>query len=244
MNPQVLTERFEMRLGPSDFDELDAWRARQRDVPSRSEAMRRLMELGLAADGKQGKPEVKLGNGEKLIILMLCELFKNLKLNKEIEPAFVEEVIYGGHYWALDWKYPGIFHGHEDSMAVLDETVDILDMWSFLEDGYSKLSKKEKDRVAAEAEPFGEDVVFLGFDGNGEGEYIGIARFLVEQLDRFTKFKGRELNAHMQTLEPHRRMLAVFEPIRRTMTGRDLNADEIIRVLKAKLHPSRRETQA
>ena len=29
MNPQVLTERFEMRLGQSDLDELDAWRARQ-----------------------------------------------------------------------------------------------------------------------------------------------------------------------------------------------------------------------
>jgi uncharacterized protein len=178
---------FQSRLGQSDLDELDAWRARQSDVPSRSEAVRRLMEPGLAADRKQDKREIRLGDGEKLIILMLCDLFKKLKLNSDIEPEFVEEVIYGGHYWALDWKYPGIFHGHEDSMAVLHETVNILDMWSFLEDGYSKLSKKEKDRVAAEAEPFGKHVVFRGFDGNGEAEYIGIARFLVEQLDRFTK---------------------------------------------------------
>jgi uncharacterized protein YfbU (UPF0304 family) len=244
MNPQVLTERFEMRLGQSDLDELDAWRARQGDVPSRSEAVRRLMEQGLAVDGKQDKREIRLGDGEKLIILMFCDLFKKLKLKSDIEPEFVEEVIHGGHYWALDWKYPGIFHGHEDSMAVLHETVNILDMWSFLEDGYSKLSKKEKDRIAAEGEPFGKHVVFRGFDGNGEGEYIGIARFLVEQLDRFTKFTGRELNAHMPTVEAHRRMLAVFEPIRRTMMGRDLNADEIIEILKAMLHPSRRKAQA
>ena len=244
MNPQVLTERFEMRLGQSDLDELDAWRGRQSDVPSRSEAMRRLMEQGLAADSKRDKREIRLGDGEKLVILMLCDLFKKLKVSSDIEPEFVEEVIYGGHYWSLEWKYPGIFHGHEDSMAVLHETVNILDRWCFLEGGYSKLSKKEKDRVAAEAEPFGKDVVFRGFDGNGEGGYIGIARFLVEQLDRFTKFKGRELNAHMPTSEAHRRMLAVFEPIRRTMMGRDLNADEIIEILKAKLHPSRRKAQA
>jgi len=244
MNPQALTERFEMRLGQSDLDELDAWRARHSDVPSRSEAVRRLMEQGLAADGKPDKREIRLGDGEKLIILMLCDLFKKLELKSDIQPEFVEEVIYGGHFWALDWKYPGIFHGHEDSTAVLHDTVNILDMWSFLEDGYSKLSKKEKDRVAAEAEPFGKHVVFRGFDGNGEGEYIGIARFLVEQLDRFTKFAGRELNAHMPTVETHRRMLAVFQPIRRTMTGRDLNADEIIGILKATLHPSRRRAQA
>src|ERR1700730_15629853 len=162
---------------------------------------------------------------------MLCELFKGLKLKSDIEPEFVEAVIHGGHYWALEWKYSGIFHGHEDSRAILSETVDILDMWSFLEDGYSKLSKKDKDRVAAEAEPFGKHVVFRGFDGNNEGEYMGIARFLVEELDRFTKFKGRDLNAHMPTLDAHRRMLAVFEPIRRTMTGRDLNAAEIIEIL-------------
>jgi hypothetical protein len=37
------------------------------------------------------------------------------------------------------------------------------------------------------------------------------------------------------------RMLAVFEPMRRTLTGRELNADEIIAILKAWLHPSRRE---
>jgi len=241
MNPQVLTERFEMRLGRSDVDELDVWRARQSDVPSRSEAVRRLMERGLAADGKQDKREIRLLNGEKLMILMLCDLFKKLKLKCDIEPEFVEEVIYGGHYWALDWKYPGIFHGHEDSMVVLHETVNVLDMWSFLENGYAKLSKKQKDRVAAEAAPFGRHVVFQGFDGNGESEYIGIARFLVEQLDRFAKFTGRELNAHMPTVEAHRRMLAVFEPIRRAMTGRDLNADEVIEILKAMLHPTRRK---
>jgi uncharacterized protein YfbU (UPF0304 family) len=239
MNAEAMTERFEMRLGQSVLEEVDSWRARQSDVPSRSEAVRRLVETALGSSGEQR--QIKLGDGEKLILIMLSQLFKQLKLKSEIDPNFVEAVIHGGHYWALDWQYPGIFHGHEDARTVVSEVGNILEMWSFLEDGVGKLSKKDKDRVAAEAEPFGKHVVFPGFDGNNEGEHLGIARFLIEELDRFAKFEGRDLNAHMPTLEAYRRMFSVFEPIRSTLTGRDLNAAEIIEILKAKLHPSRRK---
>jgi uncharacterized protein len=240
MNAEAMTERFEMRLNQTVLEQVDAWRSSQGDLPSRSEAVRRLVEAGLAAGGE--KRDIRLADGEKLILVMLCELFKTLKLkDAEIEPDFVESVIFGGHYWGLEWKYSGLFHGHVDRRAVVSEVVDILDMWSFLEDGYAKLSKKEKDRVAAEAAPFGKHVVFHGFDGNNEGEYIGVARFMVEKLDRFTKFAGRDFNAHMPTLDAHRRMLAVFEPVRRNLTGRDLSAAEIIRIMKAMLHPSRKK---
>ena len=239
MNAQAMTERFEMRLGQTVLEELDQWRVRQDDLPSRSEAVRRLVEAGLGESGE--KRNLKLGDGEKLILIMLCQLFKQLKLKSEIDPAFVEEVIRGGHYWAFDWEYPGIFHGHEDARAVVSEVVNILDMWSFLERGFGELSKKDKDRIAAEAEPFGKHVVFAGFDGNNEGEHMSIARFLINELDRFSEFKGRDLNAHMHTLDAHRRMLSVFGPIRSNLTGRDLNATEIIEILKAKLHPSRRK---
>jgi len=45
----------------------------------------------------------------------------------------------------------------------------------------------------------------------------------------------------MPTLEGYRRMLPVFATISRTLTGRDLNATEIIKILKARVHPSRRK---
>lgn len=237
MNAQVMTERFEMRLSASDLENVDSWRAMQDDLPSRAEAVRRLVEVGLA---KGGKRRIALGDGEKLIVMMLCQLFKHLKVDSEIDPDFVEEIIYGGHYWGLSWGYTGLFHDHEDSETVVTEVVDTLDMWSFLERGFEALSKQEKDRVAADAKPFGEHVRFTGWDGNGESEHIGVARFLINKLDRFTDFKGRELNAHMPTLDTHKRMLAVFEPIRSNLIGRGMSADEIIQVLQEKLHPSRR----
>jgi len=241
MSAQAMTERFEMRLGASVLEEVDAWRARQNDVPSRAEAIRRLIEAGLAATSGREK-QVRLADGDKLILLMLRDLSKQLKLKSgEIDPDFIAEVIFGGHSWGLEWQYSGIFHRHEDAKAVVSEVVNILDMWSFLESGYQKLSKKDKARVAAEAEPVGKHVVFTGFDGNNESEHIGVARFLIEQLGRFTYFKGRELNAHMPSIAAYRRMVAVFEPIRRKLTGRDLTADEIIGILKAWRQPSWRK---
>jgi uncharacterized protein YfbU (UPF0304 family) len=240
MNAETMTERFEMRLGQSVLEEVDSWRARQSDVPSRSEAVRRLVEAGLAAGGEER--QIKISDGEKLILIMLSQLFKHLKMKGgEIDPEFVESVIFGGHYWGLDWKYSGLFHGHEDAKTVVSEVVNILDMWYFLERGYAALSKKDKDLVATEAEPFGKKVVFPGFDGNNEREHLGVADFLIKKLDRFTEFEQRDLNAHMATLDGYRLMLPVFEPIRRTLTGRDLNATEIIDILKAKLRPSRRK---
>jgi uncharacterized protein YfbU (UPF0304 family) len=233
-----MTERFEMRLGPSVLENLDAWRATQGDVPSRSEAVRRLVELGLA---KSAPEQITLSAGEKLIVIMLCQLFKHLKVKGDVDPGFLEEVIYGGHYWGLDWRYTGLFHGHVDSEAVVSEVVDVLDMWHFLERGFDALSKKDKDRVAAEAGPFGKHVVFAGFDGNGESEHIGVARFLIDRLDRFTVFKGRDLNSHCPSLDSYQRMLTVFEPMRMNLIGRELDAAQIIEILRARTHPSMRK---
>lgn len=244
MNAQAMTERFEMRLDPSVLEQVDAWRARQSDLPSRSEAVRRLVDAGLAARATE-KKEIRLSDGDKLVLTLLCQIIKQLKLKSDVDPAFVEEVIDSGHYWGLSWKYPGIYHGHEDRAAVVSETLDIMDMWYFIERGYKGLSKKDKDRVAVEAEPLGKHVVFSGFDGNNESEYLSVARFFIEHLDRFPEFKGRDLNSHMPSIDADRRMLAAFKPMReKILVGRDFNADEIIQLLKERIHPSRRKPTA
>ena len=42
------TERFQMRVAPSFLATIDEWRRKQRDLPPRAEAIRRLVELGLS----------------------------------------------------------------------------------------------------------------------------------------------------------------------------------------------------
>jgi uncharacterized protein len=110
--------------------------------------------------------------------------------------------------------------------------VDVLDMWSFIERGYEKLTRKEKERVENEASPFGKNVQFPGFDGNNESSHLGISRFLIEKMNRFSQFKKRELYSHMPTIDTYQRMLVAFMPMREGLSGTNLNANQIIQILK------------
>lgn len=234
---EAKTARFEMRLDQRMLDRVDVWRADQRDYPSRAEAVRQLIDVGLSASSSS---QLKFSDAEKLNTLMLCDIFKHLEIESDIDPEFVEAAVHGGHFWGLVWKYPGIYHGHKDNEQVVTEVADVLAMWYFIESGYEKLSKKDKERVKTEAEPFGEHVTFLGFDGNNESEYMGIAHFLICKLDRFSNFEGRDLNSHIPSIETYRRMFGVFEPMQRNLMGGELSASQIIDILKAMIHPQHR----
>lgn len=224
--------RFEMLLDEDILERVERWRAEQHDIPSRAEAVRRLLDIGLS------KARMSISDGEKLILMMLRDLYKHHKVTGDTDPEFVQNVLLGGHYWALEWKSPGLFHGHADSMNVVRETLDVLEMWYFIESGHSKLPEEQKERVKLEAEPFGDPVRFRGFDGNTEGDYGRVAKFLIEDLGRFEDFKGRNLNSHVPIMQAYRRMLVAFEPMLRTIAGRELSATEIIKLLKELGHPT------
>ena len=229
-------ERFEMRIDSELLDRLDNWRNSEDDTPSRAEAVRRLLEAGLAHDNRGRAPA--LSDGEKLIAVMLADLIRKLDVEVDTDVNLVRKVIYGGHYWALGWEMPGLFHGHADKQARVKFVVDVLDMWQFLEEAFEKLSAKEKAWLVKEADPFGTHITFTGFDGNNESEYLGIARFLIEDLNRFSRFRKdhRDLNSHHPTLETYGRMVRAFEPIRTTLIGRPMNASEMATVINARRH--------
>jgi uncharacterized protein YfbU (UPF0304 family) len=233
MSPK--NERFEMRLEEDLLTRVDEWRLQQADLPSRAEAMRRLVELGLARTSSE---TVRFSDGEKLITIMLRDIYKHLGIDRgEIDADFIGQVIWGGHLWAPKWVMQGLFHEHEDDPREVRFVVNVLDMWNFIERSYETLSKQDQERVEKEADPFGKHVKFRGFDGNNESTHMSIAHFLVDEMGRFSRFKGRDLNSHMPTLATYGRMLEVFEPLRAELIGRDLDADEIIAVLKAKKYP-------
>ncbi|HXA18271.1 MAG TPA: YfbU family protein [Thermoanaerobaculia bacterium] len=227
------TERFEMRVDEETLNRVDRWRAEQDDLPSRAEAMRRLVEIGLS---RSTRFAVKFSDGEKLLATMMRDIYKALEIDGDI-PDFICGVIDEGHYWAPKWMLPGIFNDEEDSPEDVDFVGDVLEMWSFLERGYAKLTKKDRERVERDGDPFGKSVRFWGFDGNNEASLGSIAQFLVEQMNRYAEFKGRDLNSRMPTIATYKRMLAVFAPMRMTLVGRELNASEIIRILTAMKYP-------
>lgn len=231
----MATERFEMRIDTDLLDRLDRWREAEADEPSRAEAVRRLMEAGLAHDTRGRQPH--LSDGEKLITLMLTDVIEKLEVKTDTNIDLVRNVIYGGHYWALGWEMPGIFHGHIDKRSRVSFVVDVLDMWDFLEEAFDKLSNDDKVRLAEAADPFGKHVHFAGFDGNNETEYMSIARFLVDDLSRFSRFKDkkRDLNAHHPTVESYGKMYRAFAPIRKTLVhGKAMSVEQLAEVLNAR----------
>lgn len=180
---------------------------------------------------------MKLTNPEKLTLIMLSEIYEKLGSGDsyEIDPNFVKSAIYSDNTWALDWRYGGVFYEKTDpNPPEVTEVVDILDMWDFIEMSYEELSADEKKELAAKAEPFGKHVKFRGFDGNNETEYLSIADFLINELDRFSRFKDRDLNSHAPSLATYARMYKVFEPIFKDLDGRDLDVDELAAILNAK----------
>lgn len=50
MERELKTTRLNLVVPPSQVVEIDAWRRKQPDLPSRSEAIRRLIQAGLEAE--------------------------------------------------------------------------------------------------------------------------------------------------------------------------------------------------
>ena len=112
-------------------------------------------------------------------------------------------------------------------------------MWERLEQSANGLKAEDKEWLDKNSE-LGKDVAFTGWDGNSslEVQYIGAAHFLVDHLDRFHHFKGRDFNSHMPILDAYRRMLPVFEPILHQVLNKDFSKEQIAQVMAAFRHPN------
>lgn len=181
---------------------------------------------------------MKLSNPEKLILLMLSEIYDKLGLTS-VDTNLLSSAIHTENTWAIDWEMPGVVGSdREPTPPLVTDVVNYLDMWSFLEEAHTTFDLPAKEQVALEAEPFGGNVRFPGFDGNNEVEAMSIAHILVNDMGRFSRFKGRDLNSHAPLMENYERMYKVFEPIRASLTGaRPLAPAQVVAILQAMRHP-------
>jgi uncharacterized protein YfbU (UPF0304 family) len=224
----AMTERFEMRLDTETLDQVDAWRADQAGMPSRAEAIRRLIDLGLA--GETGRP-FSLDGGQKLIALMLCEVLEKLNVEDGLDAGFIRDAIQNRHEWAVGWRY-GDLVGSGNSEELAQQVSKVLHMWLIIEFAFDKLSRKEKARVSEQTISH-EDGRFPGFDWNHESEVASIATFMIDKMGLFARFKGRDLSCVMPRMGRYVRMLATFEPVLRKMKADRLSSAELIIILNA-----------
>jgi uncharacterized protein YfbU (UPF0304 family) len=223
------SERFEMRLDEITLERIDAWRHNNvREPISRAEAVRRLVEKALSAE------EVSISDGERLTIAMLADIQKFLNMPKgEIDPSFVMNCLYGGHSWALHDELTGLLHGHTVSRTTVNDVINILDMWMFIEDAITSFNADERREFEA-AEKTLATSRFAGFDGNNEFEHLSISRFFIDELKRFQHFEGRYLNSHSPVLGRYLKMYERFEPMRARLIGVRLSVKQVIDILSGK----------
>lgn len=168
---------------------------------------------------------------------MLSEIYQKLGIGKdgasEIDPDFIQSAIATENTWGIPWKYHGLITNTDGTPPEVSEVVNFLDMWSFIEEGFEVLGPADIEELEQKAQPWGKNARFRGFDGNNETEHMSIMRFLTRDLERFSRFKDRDINSHMPTVGIYRRMYGVFEPIRRTLAERKLSLYELIDILKA-----------
>jgi uncharacterized protein YfbU (UPF0304 family) len=134
----------------------------------------------------------------------------------------------------LSSEYRGHAYASEDkSRAEVDEVYDVLDMWSFLEQGYAALGAADRARV--DEVNHGHPVSMPGFDGHEDQIYI--AKFIVERMDGYQSLKDRATrDCHSPVRARYAAMVSAFEPLRAqfSSSGRhQLTADEIIKIVKA-----------
>ena len=222
-------ERLELRVDERLLNEIDSWVEANDSYMSRAEAVRQLITLGLQT-ANQPTSSAKLTDGDKIIIQMIADLGRPDNA-KELNNKDVLEAIYGGHYWAIKSELTGLLHDHSDSPAAVKHVVDVLDMWSFLEEAWAKFDDSQKKQVSGAFPDYWSEPVFAGFDGNNESECMGIAQHYVDVMGRFSRFKGRSLNSHFPTREKYNAMYAKFKKIRPKLVGRTLSPTEMIEVL-------------
>jgi uncharacterized protein YfbU (UPF0304 family) len=176
---------------------------------------------------------MNLSDGEKLILFMLSEIYEKLRVDGEIDPKFVAKALRSGHLWAIKRKYYGIYDALANNNSdVVKDVAAILVMWDVMEAAYDRLTKDQKDELHRQTGL--KEVKFVGFDANTEEHHYGVLMFLIDEMDEFSTFKGRDLNTNQPAVGSYTRMLAVFKTLGRTLSGRSFNARELIQILNAR----------
>lgn len=181
---------------------------------------------------------MKLTNPEKLILVMLAELHEKVGIDST-NTKLLKNAIYSDNTWALSWEMRGIVGDHGDpTPPEVSEVVDVLGMWTLIEEAYASYDAPKQAAVQAAAKASGGAPRFAGFDGNNEAEYLGIANFLVTDMGRFAQFKGRDLNSHFPAMDGYRRMLAIWKPTRAGLGGGTvMSPDRMTELLNARRAP-------
>jgi len=171
---------------------------------------------------------------QRLIVMMLADIQKSLNVRGDFNPEFISKVAAWKDEFAIAWAHNEIFDD-SDIPTEFQFVIDVLDMWSFIENSVADLSPEEREELEGKAGVWGKNPKFSGFDGNNETDLMGYVTLLVEDLNRFTEFSGRGFNSHVPLATRYAAMLEKFKSIRSVILDRGgVTVDELAEVLLAR----------
>ncbi|WP_286068823.1 YfbU family protein [Stenotrophomonas sp. 57] len=177
---------------------------------------------------------MKFTDEQRLIVLMLADIQKALKVRGEFDPSFISKVTAYKEEFAIPFEH-GLLFDDQDLPDSFKFVIDVLDMWSFIERAVKDLDEGQRQELIDRVGLRGDNPQFRGFDGNNETELMAHCRLLVNDLHRFTEFKDRDFNSHSPTAELYREMYELFEPMRRQLLDRRrLSLDDLEALLSTR----------
>lgn len=185
--------------------------------------------------------EMDFTNEQRLIVALLTDIHAALKIEDGLDPLFVQDKVLSGRTWALNWRYPGLFDDSEETPKDVKFVANVLDLWQRLEHSFDALSDEKKSELASLSPIYGTEVRFRGFDGNGgDRDGMSTTHILVEEMGRWSSFKGRDFNAHMQMSGVYERMLDASESLGKGYDDYAFSIEEMAEILNAAIHPDNR----
>lgn len=171
---------------------------------------------------------LKLTDNERLMLANQYEIMSMLDKHSSEYNLLMSETLRAGHKWLYDQFFDSLSENLSDTDA--QHVLKILGIYSDLRDSYNKLEdKSEIDE---------KDLNFPGFDGNNEGEYLSFARNLLKHRRFETTLGKTAINSHMPTTDIYKRMINCWESLGEPYYP--YPKDTIIKILAARIHPSKR----
>ncbi len=183
---------------------------------------------------------MEFSNQQKLIITLLTDIHEKLEVTNSVNPEFVQRMVNSNNGWALSWAYPGLFESSDEIPSQVGFVADVLDMWESIEIAYSNLSADEVAALEQAAPVFGRAPAFPGFDGNNEPDLRNIVSIFINDLDRWSAFRGRDTNSHVENASGYRRMRQVYDEVIGDSYDFNPTVPQLAAILNERVHPSNR----
>lgn len=171
---------------------------------------------------------------QKLIIGLLTDIHQKLQITDSYDAKFIQKVVSSDNGWALPWAYDELSSPTSEDPDDVEFVSEVLEMWELLEQSYNALTRAERNELSERAQLPAEGVKFQGFDGNNESDLRSIASILIDDLNRWTHFSGRQLRTPGRTTQMHHRMLDVFRRIIASGGGL-LDVERLAEVMNARI---------